>query len=124
MVSQGRAKRIAQRVKEELSEMFLFEISDPRLSEIFITYVRVDRELAFASIFVSALEGSGRKEEILDGLEHASGFLRRKLAQRIQLRSFPQLRFNWDPIPENADRMDQLIASLPQEDKDEGIDDG
>jgi ribosome-binding factor A len=119
MVSQGRANRIAQRIKEELSELLLFEVSDPRLSGVNITDVRVDRELAYANIFFSALEGAERKEEILEGFSHAMGFLRRQLAQRIQLRSFPQIRFNWDPTPEHADRIDRLITSLHQ---DEGQD--
>jgi len=117
MVSQGRASRIAQRIKEELSELLIFDVSDPRLSGVQVTHVRVDRELAYANIFVSAVEGSARKEEILEGLEHARGFLRHELTQRIQLRSFPQLRFNWDPIPEEADRIDRLIASLHDDDR-------
>lgn len=117
MVSQGRASRIAQRIKEELSELLIFDVSDPRLSGVHVTHVRVDRELAYANIFISAVEGSARKEEILEGLEHARGFLRHELTQRIQLRSFPQLRFNWDPIPEEADRIDKLIASLHDDDR-------
>lgn len=116
MVSTARAARIAQRIKEELSELLLFEVSDPRLEGIFITHVRVDRELAFANVFVSALEGKQRQQEILQGLQHASGFLRHQLAVRVELRSFPQLRFHWDPIPENADRIDQILDSLKTDD--------
>lgn len=116
MTSQGRANRVAQRIKEELSTLLLFEVSDPRISDVFITHVKVDRELAFANIFVSALEGVERSEEILEGFRSASGFLRRQLAHRIDLRSFPQLRFNWDPVPENADRIDKLISSLHNDD--------
>ena len=125
MTSQGRADRVAQRIREELSTLMIFDVSDPRLEGIFITHVKVDRELAYANIFVSALEGAEREGEILEGLRHASGFLRSQLAHKIPLRSFPQLRFNWDPIPENADRIDKLIASLDTgEDKaaDEGED--
>jgi ribosome-binding factor A len=117
MVSQGRASRIAQRIKEELSELLIFDVSDPRLSGVQVTHVRVDRELAYANIFISAVEGSERKEEILEGLEHARNYLRHELTQRIQLRSFPHLRFNWDPIPEEADRIDRLIASLHDDDR-------
>lgn len=117
MTSQGRANRVAQRIKEELSTLLIFEVSDPRLSGVFITHVKVDRELAFANIFISALEGEERSEEILDGFRSASGFLRSQLARRIDLRSFPQLRFNWDPVPENADRIDKLIASLHNDDE-------
>ena len=115
MVSRTRAQRIADRIREELSEMLIQEISDPRLSGITITDVRVDRELAFASIFVSALEGSERSKDILGGLEHAQGYLRRELARRIDLRSFPRLRFQWDTLVERAERIERLIASLHQE---------
>ena len=116
MVSQARAGRIARRILETLSELLLFEVTDPRLQGVYITDVTVDRELAYASVYVSALEGVEREAEILEGFASASGFLRRQLAQRIQLRSFPQLRFNWDPTPENADRIDRLLASLHDED--------
>lgn len=115
MVSTGRAQRIAQRIQEELSTMLLLNISDPRLEGIFVSIVRVDRELAYANIFVSALEGSARKEEILQGLERASGYIRRELTHRVDLRSFPRLRFYWDPSPEHAERIDEIIASLDEE---------
>lgn len=117
MVSQGRANRIAQRIRQELSQMLLFDVTDPRLSGISITYVRVDKELSYASIFVSSIEGSERSEEILEGLKHAAGFLRHQLTQRIDLRSFPQLRFNWDATPEQAERIDELIDTWKKEDK-------
>jgi ribosome-binding factor A len=116
MPSGIRLQRIADRIRQELSEMLIREISDPRLQQIYVTDVRVDRELAFADIYVSALEGLERSDEVLDGFERAAGFLRRQLAQLIELRSFPRLRFNWDPVPEKADRIDRLIASLHKDD--------
>ncbi|MFN2144829.1 MAG: 30S ribosome-binding factor RbfA [Anaerolineales bacterium] len=118
MTSQGRANRVAQRVKEELATMLLFDLSDPRLEGVFITDVKVDREMAYANIFVSALEGAERSEEILQGFQSASGYIRRRLAQSIDLRSFPHLRFNWDPTPENADRIDKLLATLHDDETD------
>ncbi len=113
MVSKMRAERIAERIYEEISMILLRDVADPRLSAVSITNVRVDRELAFASVYVSSIEGSEAAEDILDGLEHAKGFLRRELTQRIQLRSFPRLRFYWDPSPEQADYIDKLLNSLP-----------
>ena len=112
MPSGIRLQRIADRIRQDLSEMLIREISDPRLHQIFITDAKVDRELAFADIYVSAVEGSARSAEILDGLEHASGFLRHELAARIELRVFPRLRFHWDPTPENADRIERLLADM------------
>jgi len=115
MPSRIRLQRIADRVRMELSEMLLREVNDPRLHQIFITDVTVDRELAFANIFVSAVEGRARSNEILEGLQHAGGFLRHQLANRIELRVIPQLRFFWDPTPENADHIERLLVSLRKE---------
>jgi ribosome-binding factor A len=112
MPSGVRLQRIADRIRQEISEMLIREISDPRLHQIFITDVKVDRELAFANIYVSAVEGSLRSAEILAGLEHASGFLRHALSARIELRAFPRLRFHWDPTSENADHIERLLADL------------
>ncbi len=115
MVSKQRTERIAERIRNELSEMLIYDISDPRLEGVSITDVNVDRELAFASIYVSAFEGSVRTDEIMAGLESARGYLRRELSHRINLRSFPHLRFYWDPTFERAEHIDKLIASLQEE---------
>jgi ribosome-binding factor A len=115
MPSKLRLQRIADRINQELSDMLIREIHDPRLRQIFVTDVTVDRELAFANIYVSAMEGAARSAEILAGLESASGFLRREMAARIELRVFPRLRFHWDPTPENADHIEELLISLKDE---------
>lgn len=98
-----------------LSELLLFEVTDPRLKGVYITDVYVDREMAQAIVYVSALEGEERKPEILKGFEHASGYLRTQLAKQTKLRVFPRLRFEWDATPENADRIENLIASLQKD---------
>ena len=111
-----RLKRIGDRFRKELSEMLVKEeIRDPRLSGISVTEVKIDRELSYADIYVSAVEGVSRSEEILEGLESASGFIRKTLSDRIELRAFPRLRFHWDITPERADRIEQLLASIREE---------
>ncbi|HMR99123.1 MAG TPA: 30S ribosome-binding factor RbfA [Anaerolineales bacterium] len=112
MPSGIRLQRIADRIRQELSDMLIREISDPRLQQIFITDVKVDRELAYADVYVSALEGTSRSKDVLAGLESASGFLRRTLASRVELRAFPRLRFHWDVTPENADHIEKILAGL------------
>jgi ribosome-binding factor A len=112
MPSGVRLQRIADRIRQELSEMLIREISDPRLGLIYVTDVKVDKELAYADVFVSALEGHERSKEVLSGLESASGFMRRTLAGRVDLRVFPRLRFHWDPTPENADHVEKVLAEL------------
>lgn len=115
MPSKLRIERIADRIRQELSEMMIREVQDPRLSGISITDVKVDRELAYADVYVSAVEGQERSEEVLQGLERASGFLRHALAERVDLRTFPRLRFHWDPTPERADHIERLLAALKEE---------
>jgi ribosome-binding factor A len=117
MPSGVRLQRISDRIRQELSEMLLKEINDPRLAQIFVTDVTVDRELAYANIYVSAVEGASRSKEILEGLESASGFLRRELSARVELRAFPRLRFHWDPTPENAEHMERLFQQIKEEEK-------
>jgi ribosome-binding factor A len=97
--------------------MLIKEISDPRLHNVFITDVRVDRELAYADVYVSAIEGKSRAAEIVQGMESAGGYLRRNLTTRVELRTFPRLRFHWDPTPENADHIEKLLAQLREEKK-------
>ncbi|MCA1899127.1 MAG: 30S ribosome-binding factor RbfA [Chloroflexi bacterium] len=121
MPSGIRLQRIADRVRQELSELLIREVNDPRLRQVFVTDVRIDRELAYADIYVSAVEGAERSAEILAGLESASGFFRRLLASRVELRAFPKLRFHWDPTPENADHIEKILAGLKKETKNGGL---
>ena len=118
MPSKIRIERVAERIKEVLSEMLILEIRDPRVQGTFITDVHVDRELSYADIYVSALEGIERKEEILGGLNSARDFIRRYLANQISLRAFPAIRFHWDPTPEKADQIEKLLASIRTESSD------
>ncbi|MCJ7733340.1 MAG: 30S ribosome-binding factor RbfA [Anaerolineales bacterium] len=118
MVSESRTDRIADLIKRELSLMFIQEINDPRLEGVNITGVEVDRELAFADVYVSALDGQERKKDIMDALKRAAGFIRSQLAASIShLRTFPQVRFIWDPLPDRVSRLDRIFAELDKEEE-------
>ncbi len=118
MPSKLRLQRIGDRIRQDLSEMLVKgEVRDPRISGISITDVKVDRELAYADVYLSALEGSERAKEALEGFASASGYIRRSLAESMELRVFPRLRFHWDPTPERADRIEKIIASLRNPDE-------
>lgn len=118
MASEARARRVADRIHEELAEIVLREISDPRLTGITVTSVEVDRELAYATIYVTSFITDTDQSDVLEGLESAKGFIRRLLARQIQLRSFPQLRFRWDDSQIQAERIDQLLNQIHDEHKD------
>lgn len=117
MPSGVRLQRIADRIRQELSEMLIRELNDPRLKLIYVTDVKIDKELAYADIYVSAIEGVSRSKDVLAGLESASGFIRRTLASRVELRAFPRIRFHWDVTPENADHIEKILAELRDKNK-------
>ncbi|MGD8758827.1 MAG: 30S ribosome-binding factor RbfA [Anaerolineales bacterium] len=112
MAGETRARRLGKRMREELAELIDREVADPRLDTITVTDVEVDRELAYATVFVTALDADERMDEILQALEGARGFLRSQLAARIPLRSFPQLRFRHDSSPQHGSRIDDLLEQL------------
>ena len=115
MPSPLRMKRINDRFKEVLSVILLTKIKDPRLADVSVTDVKVDRELDYANIYVSAPQGRVREKEVLEALNHAAGFLKYELANEIDLRIMPKLRFFWDVTPERADHIDTLLALLREE---------
>ena len=117
MPSPLRMKRINDRFKEVLSVILLTKIADPRLADVSVTDVKIDRELDYANIYVSAPQGRVREKEVLEALNHAAGFIKYELANEIDLRIMPKLRFFWDVTPERADRIDTLLALLREEPK-------
>ena len=98
-----------------LTQILENQVNDPRVAGVYITDVTVDRELDYANIYVSSLEGKSQSEEILEGLSNASGFIRYTLSQEIELRVMPKLRFFWDETPEKADRIEELLRDLREE---------
>ncbi|TET38349.1 MAG: 30S ribosome-binding factor RbfA [Anaerolineales bacterium] len=115
MATKARARKVAERIQEELADILMRNVADPRLAMVTITAVDVDRELAYAQIYVVASGDDERMDDVLAGLEGAQGYLRSQLAARIQLRSFPQLRFRWDASHERGARIEELLDSLQEE---------
>ena len=111
-MSKIRQERTAEQIKQLLSEIFLREVSDPRLAGVTITDVEIDRELQYATTYVNALGDETRQEEVMAGLQSAAGFLRRELAGSLGLRSAPILRFHWDPRLRYVEEVDKLLEEL------------
>jgi ribosome-binding factor A len=114
--------RMADRVRQILSELLLREVGDPRLHGVTITEVKLDPEMMFADVYVNALADESREKEVLSGLRRASGFLRREVGKRVRLRNTPELHFHWDVTLERGEKMNRLIDSIeippaPIEDK-------
>ncbi len=104
--------RAAEQIRQILSELFLREVSDPRLQGLTVTEVTLDAELMFASVYVNALGDESRQDEVMTGLKQAAGFLRREVGKRVRLRHTPELIFHWDTTLERGARLNHLISSL------------
>ena len=111
-MSKIRQKRTAEQIRIILSILVLREMRDPRLQDITITAVEIDRELQYADIFVNALGDDSRQEEVMAALNGATSYMRRELASRLTLRTTPQLHFHWDPSLAHAERISQLLDNL------------
>ncbi len=111
-MSKIRQERTAEQIQFILSELFLREVSDPRLIGVTVTQVLIDRELQHANIYVNALGDEEREEEVMAGLASATGFLRGQIAQRLDLRAAPVVRFHWDPRLRYAEEVNDLLDSL------------
>jgi ribosome-binding factor A len=105
-------ERMSERILIVLSELLQREISDPRLQHITVTEVKVDPEIMFADVYVSALGDESREEEVMAGLDRAKGFLRRELGKNITTRNTPELHFHWDMSLARGEQLNQLLDSL------------
>lgn len=105
-------ERMAARIREILSDLLTFEVSDPALGGVTVTEVKLDRELEYAKVYVNALGEEARESEVMAGLMRASGFLRRELAARVRLRRVPALRWAWDETLSHAAHMEEVLDQL------------
>jgi ribosome-binding factor A len=106
---QHRFQRISAAVREELSEIVGFELSDPRLVNVDVTDVTVSPDSRHAAVKV-VLGGSPHEQrQALAALEHAGNYLRHELASRLNLRRVPELHFEPDHHPDAATRVDILL---------------
>jgi ribosome-binding factor A len=88
-----RTQRVSQAMREELSELIRFELSDPRLGQVDVTEVHVAADLKRADVLVVLPPDRDLRADALVGLEHARHYLRRQLMQRLDLFRMPELRF-------------------------------
>lgn len=106
-----RRDRINDEVKKELS-VILREVKDPRVSDAFISVTAVDvtGDLKFAKVYYSAMQGD--KKEVAAGLKSSSGFIRRELARRLNLRMTPELTFVEDKSIEHGAHIAKLLNGI------------
>ena len=112
-----RIERINNLIRQEISELLQRQVKDPRLGTfIAVTEVSTSPDLKFAKVFVSRISNQEEKEETMQALEAAAGFLRKSLMKNLRLRRVPDLHFYWDDSIERADRLFRLLDQASAED--------
>lgn len=107
-----RMGRTTEDIKRELTAIFR-ELKDPRVQGL-ISIVRVDvtSDLSYCTVFVSAMEGMERAKQAVTGLKSASGFIRRELGARLELRHVPELTFKATDSIEYSANISRMLDDL------------
>ncbi|MBI5588021.1 MAG: 30S ribosome-binding factor RbfA [Deltaproteobacteria bacterium] len=110
-----RSDRVADLIKEEIASMILYGgIKDPRIGFVTITHVEMTPDLKEARVYFSQIGGEKEREKSRDGLNHASGYIRRNLARSLSLRHIPQIFFVFDDSLEYAERIEKAIKEIKE----------
>jgi ribosome-binding factor A len=112
-----RHQRVGEEIAHEINAMLAGELKDPRLEgSICVTEVRVQPDMKHARVFVSVrTENSKEQSDAIKALEHASGYIRHELIERLQLRRLPDLHFILDLSEEHVERIEQLLKLMKVE---------
>lgn len=101
--------RTSEDIKVQLTQMF-YELKDPRISKM-LSIIKLDlsNDLSHCKVYVSAIEGSEKTMQSVEGLKSASGFIRRELSNRLHLRKVPEFHFIGDDSIEYSANINKIL---------------
>ncbi len=117
-----RIDRISEEIRREVDTIIREELGDPRIGGTFsVTRAEVTGDLRYAKIYISVLEDE-RREELMEALKSAKGFIRRTLGKRMIIRYTPELTFVSDKNIEYGVHIAKVLAeTVRTEGKTDGI---
>jgi ribosome-binding factor A len=119
-----RPERVADIIREEISQIVGYELEDPRLTMVTVTDVRLSENRRDAQVFVTVAGDEEEHRLALAALRHAAPYVRKQLSLSLNLPRTPEIHFVRDTVEERAERVDGLLQELAQEQtermKDEG----
>lgn len=107
-----RAERLAESLREEITEVVGFELEDPRVESVTVTDVVVSDDLRDAKVYVITTGSEDEVKAALKALQHAAVFVRQQVAMNLSLRFAPHLHFVRDTAEENASRVGSILQDL------------
>ncbi len=112
-----RPERMAEALREEITEIVGFELEDPRVQGVTVTDVRVSDNLRDARVFVLVEGDESEKAVAMSALRNASSFVRQQVALSLNLHHAPQLHFARDTVEENATKIGKILEDLSQKEE-------
>ena len=110
-----RPEKLAELVREEITQIVGYELEDPRVAMVTVTDVRMSENLRDARVFVTVMGTEEEKVAALAALRHAAPYVRRQLGLALSLRYTPEIHFVRDLVEESAARVDELLAGIEQD---------
>jgi ribosome-binding factor A len=112
----SRMKRVEELLQQELAQIIIYKLRDPRVRLVNVTQVKAARDLSEAVVYVSIMEDDAEKAaEIMQGIESARGYIKKLLAERIVLKRLPELRFRRDTSIVEGLRITELLRQIEKE---------
>ncbi|MFW5873112.1 MAG: 30S ribosome-binding factor RbfA [Bacillota bacterium] len=116
-MSRNRKRRLSELLKEEISDIILKEVKDPRIGFVSVNDVELSGDLRHAKIFVSVIGDQTERDDTMDGLKKATGFIRKLVGERITVYHTPELVFKYDDSIEHGIHISNLIKEVRKEEK-------
>jgi ribosome-binding factor A len=111
-----RHERVGEEIAHEINAMLAGELKDPRLEvSVVASEVRVQPDMKHARVFISVKGTNKEQSGAIKALEHASGYIRRELVERLQLRRVPELHFALDLSQEHVERIERLLKEMKKD---------
>lgn len=113
--SSGRMERIGERIREELADIIVKGLKDPRIGFVSVMSVKVTSDLRYANAYVSLYGDEKQRKGSLIGLQNAAGWIRRELGSRIRIRYTPEIRFFEDTTLDRVFRLEEVFRHIHEE---------
>ena len=107
-----RVERVSEALREELGELIAYELSDPRIGDATVTEVLVSPDMRHAQIRLHLSEKPREQQDTIRALDGARHFLRRQLAERLNLFRVPELHFESDVSSGESGRLEHLMKRI------------
>jgi ribosome-binding factor A len=107
-----RPQRIALQIQHEVSLMISRDMKDRRVGFVTVTGIQISPDLKHAKVFISLMGTEDEKKESLATLNHANGWIRHELGQRIRMKFVPDIVFLTDTSQDYGERIDRLIDEI------------